>query len=93
MANTGYGDDVSRFNATGSTGTQRRSAVTDLCDVEELLKIDSVGAEFARKGWNKYELPTSNHGTGVFDKGFPMPGGNAGANGHHNTADYPGGVT
>jgi hypothetical protein len=90
----GYGDDVGRFDAAGSTSVQRRSAVKDLCDVGELMKVDSTEAEFRRNGWNKYETPTNNQGQDALNglKGVQMPGGNAGMNGHYDSADYPGGT-
>lgn len=87
-----YSDDVSRFNPGGPTSVQRRREVSDCANVESVLMPDSVGAEFGRKGWNKLEIPTSNDGTAVRDKGFPMPGGNAGSGGSHNSAAYPGGT-
>lgn len=90
----GFADDVGRFDTSGSTSVQRRSAVKDLCDVEDVLKVDSTEAEFRRNGWNKLELPTNNQGQAALNglKGVQMPGGNAGMNGSHNSADYPGGT-
>lgn len=94
MPNRGYSDPDSRWDQSGPTGLQRRSAVKDptgvkMADGNFYMKSETRAGQFKRGGWDKYEVPTGNDGD---ETGLPevfARGGNADT---HLSADYPGGT-
>lgn len=94
MQNNGHSSPSNRFDSSGPTGVQRRSAVKDptginMADGKFYMRAETRAGQFKRGGWDKYEVPTSNDGDAKNLTDEFARGGNADT---HLSADYPGGT-
>jgi hypothetical protein len=96
MANRGYDDCDGRFDQDGPTSTGRERPKDPTGEPfartpETTLRAETRGGQYRRRGWDKYEMPTTNDGPADADdlQQFYARGGNAGAG--YNPAAYPGG--
>lgn len=78
MGNATYSDLTGRFDPDGPHSDGKRRGGYDRDNAlspQDAMTPETVGDQFARKGWTRNEVPVANQPTPL--KPMPAPGGNA----------------